>query len=142
MEEFGDWLYWIIIIIAGISSLIGSINKKNRQAAENRQPREVITEEWVDWEDRNDGAKTPQPVIQEKIPDLQAQRKAAFSHEQFNRDAKRESDSFIFKQEAARTAALYAEDDTAATTGIGDLPSDTNEWRKAFIYNEIFKRKY
>ncbi|MDR0699219.1 MAG: hypothetical protein LBG28_08395 [Tannerella sp.] len=112
MEEFGDWLYLIIIIIAGISSLIGTINKKNKEAAERKQPREIITENYS------------QP------------RKT------------RDNDYSIFKKdiEHAAPVALYTEeeydDDDNTSITVEDLPANTDEWRKAFVYNEIFNRKY
>jgi hypothetical protein len=36
---------------------------------------------------------------------------------------------------------LEIEDEPAALT-LEDLPSDVDDWRKALIYNEIFKPKY
>ncbi|MDR1340240.1 MAG: hypothetical protein LBK58_09345 [Prevotellaceae bacterium] len=142
MENVNDWLYWVIIIIAGISSIVSSISKKIKQSGENRQPREVITEEWVDWEDN---AETPHPAVPEKrpvaVPDLQAQRKASFDYGKFGSKTKPNSDYSIFKKESAPATTLYTEDNIVPVS-IDDTPSNTEDWRKAFLYSEIFKRKY
>jgi hypothetical protein len=132
MEEFSDWLYWIIIIIAGLGSIIGSINKKMKQAGEDRQPHDVVKEEWVDWDD------TP-PAVPEKqpVPDLLAQRKAAFNYGTLSQKTKQADDYSIFRKEAA---PVYVDDDVEPVC-IDDAPAGAEEWRKAFIYSEIFNRK-
>jgi hypothetical protein len=141
MEEFGDWLYLIVIIIAGISSLIGSVNKRNRQAAEKKQAREITTEEWVDWEDR----EMPQPVIPERQATVSRRHAVAAPGLQAQHLSRKmqDNDYSIFRKETERSApfAPYTEDNSATFTAE-DLPDGTDEWRKAFIYNEIFKRKY
>jgi hypothetical protein len=148
MENIDNWLYWIIIIIAGISSLIGSINKKNKQAAESRQSREIITEDWEDISENNDETEIRQPVVPERQPatlerqpatvhDLHVQQKSYFNYKSFG---KKFDNKFISRNET-ENAILYTNDDNAVIT-LEDLPTNTEEWRKAFIYNEIFKRKY
>jgi hypothetical protein len=163
MEEFNDWLYWLIIIIAGISSIIGSINKKNKQEAEKRQSREIITEDREDVFEDSDETETKQPVIPERqsvfperqpvfserqstvsgrrpgiAQDLHVRQKSYFDHKTPGRKPGYGSS---FEKDTAENAALYTTDDNAAIT-LEDLPANTEEWRKAFIYNEIFKRKY
>ncbi|MDR1525895.1 MAG: hypothetical protein LBS79_11680 [Tannerella sp.] len=143
MEEFSDWLYWIIIIIAGISSIIGSINKRNKQAAENRKPREIITEEWEDVFGDSNGrnVEIPQPASAERqqatIHDSHARSKSYFNYKTLD---KKTGNSFLSGKDT-ENASLYTDDDNAAFT-LEDLPANTEEWRKAFIYNEIFKRQY
>lgn len=157
MEGFGDWLYVIIIIIAGISSLIGLINKKNKQAAERERSREISTEEWEEWEEweeREDKDTryndTPQTVRQPVSSGRQAtfsQRRAAASPDSRKRQgAYVNYNSFDGKQKnypgvGNETDPPYTEDDILPIT-VENLPADTDEWRKAFVYNEIFKRKY
>ena len=156
MEEFGDWLYVIIIIIAGISSLIGSINKKNKQAAEREQTREISTEEWEDWEEketRYDDTEIPQTVPQPVFPDRQAtfsQRHTVASRNLHTRQGayvnynpfdKKQDNSYHGIRKETDPVLPYTEDDSLPIT-VENLPADTDEWRKAFVYNEIFKRKY
>ena len=46
MDNAGDWLYIVFLIIAGISSLFGSKNKKKRPKQILGQPdREIVTNE-------------------------------------------------------------------------------------------------
>ena len=120
MENIGDWLYIIILIIAGISSLISSISKK-KQATVQQPPREIITEGDSDY-------------------DYQFQPEATFHTERPNK-------KYISKQQEKPFATTKAEPpitevEEVPSITLEDLPSDTNEWRKAFIYNEIFERKY
>ena len=152
MEEFGDWFYLIIIIIAGISSLIGSIGKKNKRAEEHRPAREVVAEEWVDWEEHGD-RDVPQPVSAGRQADTrETGGKATFPRKHQadvpaqqrtfayrSADAKSDNRYSIFKKDATDTPPQI--DDDAAPITAANLPSNTDEWRKAFIYHEIFQRK-
>jgi hypothetical protein len=159
MEEYGDWLYLIIIIIAGISSLIGTINKKSKEAAERQRPREIITEEtekWNDWEygdAQYDDTEIPQPTFAEKppiysgrkavvAPDLHARQNVSSLYGQPRKT--QDNDYSIFKKEieCAAPFVLDAEEDDHTSITVEDLPANTDGWRKAFVYNEIFNRKY
>lgn len=169
MEELGDWIYWIIIIVAGISSLISSINKKSKQEAERRQSREVTTEEWEDVFSDSGDVETPQPAVPERrpvfperqpvvperrpvVPELQpvsSGRQPAAAHVphaqperyfNYKTPGKKSANSPLFGNDTENTF-LYTNDDNATIT-LDDLPANTDEWRKAFIYNEVFKRQY
>ncbi|MDR2774924.1 MAG: hypothetical protein LBC19_09330 [Tannerella sp.] len=159
MEEFGDWLYLIIIIIAGISSLIGTINKKSKETAERRQPREIITEdaeEWTDWKNedaRYDDTEIPQPVFAEKqpanslrravvTPDLHARQNVFSNYGHSFKTQDNDYSTFEKRTGHAAPSDFYTEDDDNTSITFEDLPANTEEWRKAFVYNEIFKRKY
>ena len=142
MENIGDWLYLVIIIIAAISSIIGSINKKSKQAAGKPQPREIIAEDWEGRDFRNDHRpETRQPVFREKqpvfSPHLQAQQT---TNPRSGRISKKTGkDVSTYTQEMSDTLLNTEEDHVAIS--LGDMPQNTDEWRKAFLYNEIFKRK-
>jgi hypothetical protein len=140
MENVGDWLYMVIIIIAAISSVIGSISKKNRQAAGKQQPREIITEEWEDKEFRNGDTETQHSVLRENLPEATplSQQTIHPEHRQINKKA--EKDYSTFKKETVYSSLNTEEEKTAVS--LEDMPANTEEWRKAFIYNEVFKRKY
>ena len=71
MDNAGDWLYIVFLIIAGISSLFGSKNKKKRPKQILGQPdREIVTNEdnvpdkgfWEILEEM----QNPKPAKQEK----------------------------------------------------------------------------
>jgi hypothetical protein len=130
MENIGDWLYIIFIIIAAISSIIGSINKKN---SGKQQPREVITEE--DW---NDYEET-QPVFEPPLPAAQ-QNPAVYVQSVSSKKA--EKDYATFKRDTNPAFALPSMEENPASVSLEDLPANREEWRKAFIYGEVFNRKY
>jgi hypothetical protein len=133
----------VIIIIAAISSIIGSINKKNKQVTRKRQPREINTEDWEDKDPWNDHTETQQPVFREKqsaANSLLTQQTINPEYRQFNKNKKVEKDYATFKRETISTFLNIEENNTAIT--LEDMPTNTEEWRKAFIYSEIFKRKY
>ena len=140
METIGDWIYIVVILIAGAASVLNSSRKKARQVAEqNQQPREVI----IDPNDEDDfwGELTSQP---EKKPVIKVQprvqAKPTYSsiknyHSPFL-DINQEGESALQASEMIPT-----EIEDRAAIRIDDLPDGPDEWRKAFIYNEIFSRK-
>ena len=140
MEEFGDWIYIIVIIIAGVASLINATRKKARQIAEQNRPREIITT--TNDEDDFWGELVPQteqkPVI--KVEPKRQEKPAYVS-------LKDSRTPFLnIHQEGQPSIEL---NDTVTTDIVEDyeiitvdeLPGNPDEWRKAFIYNEIFSRK-
>ena len=140
MEEFGDWIYIIVIIIAGIASLISSTRKKARQLAEQNQPREIITDKSDNddsWDDFIPQAET-KPVVKVQ-PERQAKPANLFLKNYHTPiiDIFQEGQSDI---QFSEDMPLVAEEEYTSIT-VDNLPDNTDEWRKAFIYNEIFSRK-
>jgi hypothetical protein len=138
MENIGDWLYFAVIVVAAVSSLIGSIGKKRKQAAEQQQQRQKqqprdIFEEVI----REIVAPQPSPQTYQKPAakpvKVKPQRKAGIFGAQEGVSA--------FTTIVASPTELYTEEERPDIT-LEDLPNGADEWRKAFIYNEIFKRKY
>ena len=144
MENIGDWLYMVIIIIAAISSFIGSINKKNKQTTGKRQPREIVTEDWENKESRNKHTETQHSVSHQKTSGAyhqQKQQTTSPGYGLFNKS--KEKDYSTFKKETTDSSLNMEDPDEEKTAvSLDDMPENTNEWRKAFIYNEVFKRKY
>ncbi len=68
MDNAGDWLYIVFLIIAGISSLFGSKNKKKRPKQILGQPdREIVTNE------EKQQVADPSPFLAaEKVTDKQS----------------------------------------------------------------------
>jgi hypothetical protein len=136
MENIGDWLYMIIIIIAAISSIIGSINKKK---SGKQQPREIITEE--DWDDYEETQPSVSYETQPVAGPQPAQQKMSPEYRPFGANKKTEKDYATFKREPTSTIALSVEENPASVS-LEDMPANKEEWRKAFIYSEVFNRKY
>ena len=139
MDEFGDWIYIIIIIIAGVASMISSTRKKARQSAEQNKPREIITNdrENVDiWDDFIPQAEK-KPVENIK---LKQQAKQVIS------PVKNYHTPFLDIFNEGQSSVQYTDipsvsEEEYVSLTVDDLPDNTDEWRKALIYNEIFNRK-
>jgi len=129
MDSIGDWLYVVLLIIAGISSIIGSIGKKRREEAQKQEaPPDIFPDIFPEM--------FPEQAVEIPVakPVTQPRRKHAPQN--------------IFQEgvsslKTANTEAIMpdVEEETAFFT-LNDIPADTDEWRKAFVYNEIFTRKY
>ena len=161
MENIGDWLYVVILIIAGISSIISSARKKAKQVSTKTQhtgktqqsqqtqqappPREIAKGDIFDddfW-----GDNTTQQLPKKKpVPSIQPLPKAKQSYQGlpkqdgYNFNSVNEGQSSITKNYENSTFADNEEEYASIT--LEDLPSKTEEWRNVFIHNEISNRKY
>lgn len=130
MDNAGDWLYIVFLIIAGISGLFSSKNKKKRPKQILGQPdREIVAEEenvpdkdfWEVLEEMQNPKPAKQPVAAPK-PFLTAEKTAG-------------KQSF----DGNRLVVPPAEEENSLT----DIEFDNAaELRKAVIYTEILNRKY
>ena len=150
MENIGDWLYIVIIVIAGISSIISSVRKKARQAQEQtsqqNQPREVVIGDIFDddfW-----GSEATKEHVPENKPipvfQTQLQKQKSYSSVQKHIDYLFNKDSEGTPSEKLKTTdTIFADnEEERALITLEDLPTDIDDWRKAFIHNEILNRKY
>ena len=130
MDNAGDWLYIVFLIIAGISSLFGSKNKKKRPKQILGQPdKEIVTSEkevpakgfWKILEEMQKPEPVKQPAAAPK-PFLAGEKMAD-------------------RQSSARNrlATPPAEEESPLTEIEFD---NAAELRKAVIYTEILNRKY
>lgn len=108
MDNVGDWLYIVFLVIAGISSMFGSKDKKSRRAAEVLgEPEIVIPEEPKPIKRRVKVAK-PQPIVEEPIPE-----RVITKHQPIKRTSKSMEESehidVAITQEELRKAVIYAE---------------------------------
>ena len=161
MEEFGDWIYIIVIVVAGITSLIGSSRKKARSISEqnrqNQQPHSVD----ADTGDEGDfwgtlaseaseasqasGASGASPASETSHgnitvpPTFRAKPSYTSIHNYYTpvSDLLREGQSGVQSTELPSMDAI----EEYAVLTVDDLPDNADEWRKAFLYNEIFSRK-
>ena len=128
MENIGDWLYVIILAIAGIASMIKSFGKKDKQNGEQeQQPGRTILDDIFDT--------TPQVYENSvKAPHIETKQTKYRFHQQ------QEGVSSIAQ---TNTDAMFADiENEHAQITAEDLPTNTEDWRKALIYSEIFNRKY
>ena len=157
MENISDWIYILIIIIAAISSIFSSIRKKSQQASTQSQqteqsqqmhqqqappPREVIRGDVFDDDFWGDNTKKqqekPAPVV---MPQPKAKQTFQKQPVQINYDLYQTNEGqSIFTKDNSPIFADNEEDNALIT--FEDLPSETEEWRKALVYNEILNRKY
>ena len=131
-ENIGDWLYLIVLVIAGISSAFGSGRKKRQQQTRSSQP--------------NADSRPTEREIWQPTPPTETNT-AAYKpvYETIAQSIRHDTRKDIKTVEATIKPAFIPQknfDEDHFVFSANDLPKDTDEWRKAFIYNEIFKRKY
>jgi hypothetical protein len=141
MDNLGDWLYIILLVIAGISGLLSSARKK-------KQPAEVLEQPDI-YGDETPDDSFPHPDGRTLFPpyhDIPAPAPAAI-------EKKKETLTDYFSkpsQEGQRViqtsfADLSEAGDSSWETGFhisGESFQDTDEAKKAIIYSEILNRKY
>ena len=145
MEEFGDWIYVIILVIAGISSVISSFRKnaKQKEEAAQAQPEtqqpEVIRGDVFDDDFWGAGDQKQEPVkvipAPAGIPQYKPIEQLTYRFDQH----KEGTSSFNHNK---KESILLENEDIFTTVTLEDLPKDIDDWRNAFVYNEIFNRKY
>lgn len=141
MDNAGDWLYIVFLVIAGISGLFGSKNKNKRPKQASRQPeREIVIADedvpqkgfWDTWQEM----QNPQPQVQ-PTPKKLKQKKQKAATSPFLAGEKTTVKQMA--AEAARTRIPIMEEES----NLQDLEFDNAaELRKAVIYSEILNRKY
>jgi hypothetical protein len=143
MEDLGNYFYWILLVIAGISSLLGKFGK-----AKNRQNKPKDNQPW-DWEDmlgELSGEKKPQskPVETENrraITSKTEMQKTVYQPKPLDSRiaAGREGIRTI---KPVETVMTDIQEDITGSFSQEDIPDNAEEWRKVVVYNEIFNRKY
>lgn len=150
MDNLGDWLYIVFLIIAVISGLF-SEKKKKKSAAKPVQPQrqmETSTEtegEKGFWEILEEMQNGPQPVKPrpKKVPEKKQvtvkKAKAAVASSPFLSGESisstiRPKQNDIILEEANETELCISNEDFHL--------QDVNEVRKAILYSEILNRKY
>ncbi|MDR1499747.1 MAG: hypothetical protein LBI58_02070 [Tannerellaceae bacterium] len=136
MDNIGDWLYIILLVIAGISGILSS-GKKKRQTEERRQQdAEGDTPEYSDWE-------TLPEVIPEALPTPQP-----INTHPKQKTTQVQSRHTIFKEGERAIAPLHSEqtmekDSPESSIVIsGEDFRNIDELKRAIIYSEILNRKY
>jgi len=125
MDEFGDWIYIIIMVVVGISSLFSSKNKKKAQQ-QTQMPSPVP------FEPSFPDLPVPKKKERKQPPPVPKQMK----RQPFNTYSTIPSVETLTQIE---NNLLQEEENTI----VGNLQlADPDTFRKAVIYAEILKRKY
>ena len=142
MENLGDWLYVVIIAIAGISSIISSTRKKAKEAAQQVPPREIIENEDEDdfWGEVAKDLQLPETKPVQTVPKQQSFQPIQ-KQSKYNFFERQEGQPSIVKNETTSFLEPTEEEENIPFT-FEDLPENAEGWRKALVYNEILNRKY
>jgi len=138
MDSIGDWIYVLFLIIAGVASMIGSINKKKLQG----QPRQTPPQEEMMTEILQEMTQEAAPVRRRRRPAQQPLEVKPEKHQFGNYQTLEAGEAYssYMTKDAATPSPIEVEEQTVFT--LEDLPSETDDWRKAFIYSEILQQKY
>lgn len=145
MDNAGDWLYIVLMIVAAATSLIGSKNKKKRQSKEilGQPGHEIVTpddspKEKGFWEVLEEARKefNPEPKPQE-TPKVK----------QKTKEKKQGRQPFLTAENEIRKSAISTHPSLLSegeeTQGLEDIEfKNAADLRKAVIYSEILNRKY
>ena len=121
MDEFGDWIYIILMVVVGISSLFSSINKKKRQ----QQTQMPLPES-------SDPSYPASTVPTKKERRLPPPVPIHIKNQPYN------TLSTPYIQNT--NSIITSEEESALSSELKLADPDT--FRKAVIYSEILKRKY
>jgi hypothetical protein len=125
MDNLGDWLYIVLLVIAGISGLLSSARKKKQPEKETERlpdADDAPESEYWDWEMPTE----PQYVETEKTEQTPPPKPPAYIPLFKEEEVKLPEESFHGKP-----LALSGEDF-----------KNVDELKKAIIYSEILNRKY
>ncbi|OJX87663.1 MAG: hypothetical protein BGP01_03590 [Paludibacter sp. 47-17] len=153
MEDFGDYIYLIAIVIAGLSSLL----KKKKPAANRQEPAmpdldDVLPELEEEYIPRRDATTRPEPVYEEAsdywypaqtvvpAPAVQQVERVPVSYETVADFMKLRAKKTVQKKNQVSEEMKPVE--------VADSPEmqieldSAEDVKRAFVYSEIFNRKY
>jgi len=143
MENLGDWLYFIIIVVIGIGSMFSSAKKKKREEQDKQQPApppDIVTSETASdrdfWDILTKNEETFPPVVKTYS---KTKRKSVNQTPQPFLTAESEIEKAIRKQNPE--SAFKEEEEIPPIVSASDF-HDPDTIRKAVIYTEILNRKY
>ena len=145
MDNAGDWLYIVFLIIAGISGLFSSKNKKKRPKPDREiMPNDQPTEGkgfWEILEDMQKETQKPKPAPRQKQVKSKVEKPQVVTSSPASSpflSAEKNIPNHIATQPSVRMSAIEEEP--------GLMPEDTfrdiEELKKAIICAEILNRKY
>lgn len=145
MDNLGDWIYIVFLIVAAVSGLFSSKGKKKRPTQVLGQPgHETVTEENIPsdrgfWEifDEPTNPNPQQPVRQKYSQPKKSKKTEKRSPSPF---LTAEQEIQKSKVRSLQPMNLHAEEEPSLLQDIEF--NNTEELRKAVIYSEILNRKY
>jgi hypothetical protein len=160
MDNLGDWLYIVIIIAVGISSLFSSAKKKKqagqapRQSLPDTEHGESNTPKpksfWELLEEMQGGVQvpeeaplpTPQPIITEKKKKTPEKKKQARTSVLPSAYYSEGTSAFKETPDGQSLQSINLSEEEKAFALPNDAFQAIDEWKKAIIYSEILNRKY
>ncbi|MDL2265318.1 hypothetical protein LJC57_05850 [Parabacteroides sp. OttesenSCG-928-G07] len=141
MDNAGDWLYIILLAVAGISGLFSSARKKKEQSPSNHPHPETNSEEtasesksfWETFEEmqqKETPANPPTPTRKQIQPTP-----LTTSYDSIKKEGARQ-----IKQESFFEEETIADEKSALVPD--NLFQDVDELKKAVLFSEILNRKY
>jgi hypothetical protein len=125
MDQLGDWVYIILMVVVGVSSLFGSINKKKREQQTQMPLPEPAEPSYSEF--------PPVPKKKEKKAPLVSKQ---IEHQPFNAHL-----TFPVDETDSQVEMFLVQEEESALIGELEL-TDPDAFRKAVIYSEIINRKY
>ena len=158
MEDFKGYIFMIIAILSAIVSIYQKSKKKGRQSKTLSSPRPKPLDPWKDIFDTDDENNTPQTFggdrYDESVDDYKQE--AAGSLDRYsNRQYEGDKNSEFTTSEMLPIHQHFFEVDSYVNTKNNETVTNTDDsrhidvsldtptdWQRAFIYSEIFDRKY
>ena len=129
MEELGDWVYIILMVVVGISSLFSSVKKK-KKAQQMEMPTPVPSAPSEAWYPATPSVPNKKEKILPPPVPGQSKRQPLNAHLAYS-----DLDT------GTQSEILCTQEDEIALVNKLEL-SDPDTFRKAVIYAEILNRKY
>jgi hypothetical protein len=132
MDNWGDWLYIVLLVIAGISGILSS-GKKRKQPTEILGDPDYTDSSEPEYSNQEEEISSPQPIITkttEKKPDARKNYTPLF----------KEGERIMPDSVSNLFSDSPCEDDKRGISG--DALQDMEELKKAILYSEILHRKY
>ena len=128
MDELGDWIYIIVMVVVGISSFVSSLNKKKRQ----QQSQMPLPEMSETLEPSYPTPYVPEQREKKQPPPVPGRSK----HNPLNAQS-----TLPTYETDVQTEISFMQEEESTIAGELEL-SDPDAFRKAIIYSEILNRKY
>lgn len=153
MDNIGDWLYIVIIAVAGLSSLLSSGKKKKQAEQERRQqtPPDIVTPQTASdrdfWdelfkEQREERQVQPKPVVTKVSKKKKSIQNINTKVEKPEPFLQGESDiERAIRLQGNTRYSMFMEEEETPVVSASDF-HDPEVMRKAVIYSEILNRKY
>ncbi len=150
MDNIGDWLYIVIIAVAGLSSMLSAGKKKKQQqeAQNQKPPQDIVTPETAsdrsfwdtltqpedEWQSKQESVIISKPIKKKKQP---KQQKVTSTPQPFLK-GESEIERMIRQQEKLLVSPSKEE---KPLVSVSDF-QNPDSLKKAVIYSEILNRKY